>query len=126
MQAFALAGCLVTGTLARRRRLEVEGLNARLRQINSELLKRGTVEVPGPLTRLQEAQSEESCLMSNAQLLASIGALGSSFTRECTTHCQRPKESWVDTDLVLRKCLSRNEYWRVAGAGVRSRPGCPG
>ena len=46
MQAFALVGCLVTGTLARRRRLEVEGLNNRLRQINAELMKRGTVEVP--------------------------------------------------------------------------------
>ncbi len=44
-QAVALVGCLVTGTLARRRRLEVEGLNNRLRQITSELLKRGTVEV---------------------------------------------------------------------------------
>ena len=44
-QAFALVGCLVTGTLARRRRLEVEGLNNRLRQINTELMKRGTVEV---------------------------------------------------------------------------------
>ena len=46
MQAFALVGCFVTGTLARRRRLEVEGLNHRLRQINAELMKRGTVEVP--------------------------------------------------------------------------------
>lgn len=45
MQAFALVGCLVTGTLARRRRLEVLGLNSRLRQINTELMKRGTVEV---------------------------------------------------------------------------------
>ncbi|CAK0782941.1 hypothetical protein CVIRNUC_006136 [Coccomyxa viridis] len=44
LQAFALVGCLVTGTLARRRRLEVEGLNNRLRQINTELMKRGTVE----------------------------------------------------------------------------------
>ena len=44
-QAFALVGCLVTGTLARRRRLEVEGLNNRLRLINTELMKRGTVEV---------------------------------------------------------------------------------
>ena len=51
LQAFALVGCLVTGTLARRRRLEVEGLNGRLRQINAELLKRGTVEVSSlPLT----------------------------------------------------------------------------
>ena len=49
LQAFALVGCLVTGTLARRRRLEVEGLNNRLRQINTELMKRGTVEVsPAP------------------------------------------------------------------------------
>ena len=45
LQAFALVGCLVTGTLARRRRIEVEGLNNRLRQINGELMKRGTVEV---------------------------------------------------------------------------------
>lgn len=44
-QTVALVGCLVTGTLARRRRLEVEGLLTRLRQINSELLKRNTVEV---------------------------------------------------------------------------------
>lgn len=44
-QAFALVGCLVTGTLARRRRIEVEGLNNRLRQINSELLQRSSVEV---------------------------------------------------------------------------------
>ena len=45
VQAFALVGCLVTGTLARRRRIEVEGLNNRLRQINSELLQRSSVEV---------------------------------------------------------------------------------
>ncbi|CAL8470685.1 g10227 [Coccomyxa elongata] len=44
LQAFALVGCLVTGTLARRRRIEVEGLNNRLRQINSELLQRSSVE----------------------------------------------------------------------------------
>ena len=54
LQAFALVGCLVTGTLARRRRLEVEGLNNRLRQINTELMKRGTVEVsPRPAVSTQ-------------------------------------------------------------------------
>ena len=45
LQAFALIGCLVTGTLARRRRLEVEGLNHRLRQLNAALMIRGSVEV---------------------------------------------------------------------------------
>ncbi len=74
MQAFALAGCLVTGTLARRRRLEVEGLNARLRQINAELLKRGTVEVP-PIPPLSLALPEKSCLFT-LQTLALTGSLG--------------------------------------------------
>lgn len=36
-QAVALIGAVVTGVLARRRRVEMQGLNTKLRQINSEL-----------------------------------------------------------------------------------------
>ena len=43
-QAVALLGCLVTGTLARRRRIRVDALNSRLRQINTELRRRTSVE----------------------------------------------------------------------------------
>jgi len=43
-QAVALVGCLVTGTLARKRRMKVDALNSRLRQINSELRRRTSVE----------------------------------------------------------------------------------
>ena len=43
-QAVALLGCLVTGTLARQRRMKVDALNSRLRQINTELRRRTSVE----------------------------------------------------------------------------------
>ena len=40
MQSIALGGAIVTGTLARERRLKLEQLNSKLRQVNSELIKR--------------------------------------------------------------------------------------
>ncbi|KAK9842212.1 hypothetical protein WJX81_000803 [Elliptochloris bilobata] len=43
-QAVALLGCLVTGTLARKRRMKVDALNSRLRQINTELRRRTSLE----------------------------------------------------------------------------------
>ena len=40
MQSIALGGAIVTGTLARERRLKLQQLNSKLRQVNSELIKR--------------------------------------------------------------------------------------
>lgn len=50
-QGVALVGALVGGTLARKRRLELQGLNVRLRQINSELRKRTSGEGVRNLSR---------------------------------------------------------------------------
>lgn len=40
MQSIALGGAIVTGSLARKRRLKLEQLNIKLRQVNAELMKR--------------------------------------------------------------------------------------
>ena len=105
MQAFALVGCLVTGTLARRRRLEVEGLNNRLRQINAELMKRGTVEVPHPPAMLVEDPHAKPLNWLKAHAWHAMGVICPTLVRDPAYHLQCPELTLNRTQTSRAYCM---------------------
>lgn len=72
LQAAALIGAVVTGVLARRRREEMEGLNGKLRQINTELRRQrcgaAAAQEAGLVPQLCQASLRCVTLHSSAQL----------------------------------------------------------
>jgi hypothetical protein len=128
-QAVALVGCLVTGTLARKRRMKVDALNSRLRQINSELRRRTSVEARPAPPRVQACPAAAHRLQLGGMLIngflerrSSMGMPGC----QCLTHRPQPTSCDASTPLrttpVGRPCLGGPTRHAVApAAGARAQ-----
>ncbi|KAK9863981.1 hypothetical protein WJX84_011072 [Apatococcus fuscideae] len=93
VQAVALVGATVTGSLARRRRLKLEQLNVKLRQVNAQLMKRRAQEEGVE----QEAEIAEAELQARA-LATARASLSLSLEAPAAAH---PFESYGDGSLSL-------------------------
>ncbi|KAK9817394.1 hypothetical protein WJX74_009113 [Apatococcus lobatus] len=110
VQSVALGGAIFTGSLARERRLKLEQLNIKLRQVNAELIKRHS-QAEGA-----EQQSEASEAEQQAQSLAAARAtLSSSLDAPAAAH---PFESYGKGGLSLAQARRRLSGLLQAGRGM--------